>query len=58
MIYSDNIFFIPVGFLMTTDIFLFHKSGGILKDHYLHAVTDLFMSAFVKQIFISHLQCS
>ena len=58
MIYSDNIFFIPADFLMITAIFLFHKSGGILKDHYLHAVTDLFMSAFVKQTFMSHLQCS
>ena len=43
MIYSDNIFFIPVGFPVTTAIFSFHKSGRILKDHYLHAVTDLFI---------------
>lgn len=58
MIHSDTIFFITVDFLMISVILLPCNSGGILKDHYLHVVTDLFMPSFVKQIFISHLQCS
>ena len=43
---------------MISAILLPHISGGILKDHYLRVVTDLFMPSFAKQIFISHLQCS
>lgn len=58
MIHSDNIISIPVYFLPISAFLIFHNSGGILKNRYIHVATHLFMPSFVKQTFISHLQCS